>query len=461
MPSQCCTRFIHTHNRKLQWNVLLYHTTLQYKLYSTVTTNKSLTNTIYARSQHTAPSNYTNKHNNITSGIQSKIGINLHKQPNHPICIVKQYIAEYFNKHFIDPDTKQNVPFHLADDLSPVVSTQKCFDDLFIGIDHISRQSTDTFYYNENTVLRTHTSAHEREMLESNHKSFLIAGDCYRRDEIDSTHYPVFHQLEGVRIFHNQSVEYAVKQLKYTLEGLARHLFGQHVQLKWDNDVTFPWTHPSYELYVMYNGVWLECLGSGILKSRSLEQAGLQNHVAWAFGMGLDRLAMILYNIPDIRLFWSNDSRFINQFTAGNVTTKFQPFSKYPYCYKDITFWLPNNNNQSIHSHDTSVNLHQHSDTGVPMKSVDNTAQSMNDQLVTQTGWHDNDLSAVVREVAGDLVEQIDCIDTFQHPKTKRWSRCYRITYRDLNRNLTNDEVDALQAKVRQEVVQHLGVQIR
>ena len=402
------------------------------------------------------PSQKSAKYNNITAGIQAKVGVNLHNQPNHPICIIKQHIFDYFNKHYTESgNTTNSVKFHIADHVSPIVSTQKCFDDLFIDATHISRQPSDTFYYDKNTVLRTHTSAHEREMLEAKHNAFLIAGDCYRRDEIDATHYPVFHQCEGVRVFENVTVEYAVQQLKSTLEGLARHLFGQNVQLQWDDDTSFPWTDPSFELYVMYNGEWLECLGSGIIKQKSLQQAGLHNHVAWAFGMGLDRLAMILYNIPDIRLFWSIDQRFLSQFKAGDVTTQFQPFSKYPYCYKDITFWLPEQ--KHTHHHDSLANI-EHS--GVTMESTDNT-QTQQQRSIAATGYHDNDFSAIVREVAGDLVEQIDRIDTFQHPKTKRWSLCYRITYRDLNRSLTNEEVDALQIKVREQVVQQLGVQIR
>jgi phenylalanyl-tRNA synthetase alpha chain len=91
--------------------------------------------------------------------------------------------------------------FSIFDDLSPIVSTEDCFDAMLVPKDHVSRKPTDTYYLNTNTVLRTHTSAHEAPMLRNNIKSFLITGDVYRRDEIDASHYPVFHQVEGVRFF--------------------------------------------------------------------------------------------------------------------------------------------------------------------------------------------------------------------------------------------------------------------
>lgn len=135
----------------------------------------------------------------------------------------------------------------------------------------------------------------------------------------------------------------------------------------------------------------------------------MPNKIGWAFGLGLERIAMILYSIPDIRLFWSTDERFISQFTDKEITT-FQPYSKYPSCFKDVSFW---------------------------------TAQGLD--------LHENDFCDVVRDVAGDLVEDVKKvrlavwfssnhndldpqIDSFVHPKTNRTSLCYRINYRSMDR---------------------------
>jgi phenylalanyl-tRNA synthetase alpha chain len=126
---------------------------------------------------------------------------------------------------------------------------------------------------------------------------------------------------------------------------------------------------------------------------------------------------MVLFSIPDIRLFWSKDERFLSQFRSGEIVT-FQPYSKYPPCYKDISFWIPES-------------------------------------------FHPNDLNEIVRDVAGDLVEKVELIDSFVHPKTQRHSNCFRISYRSMDRSLTNEEIDQLQDQVRDLMAEKLGVELR
>ena len=92
-------------------------------------------------------------------------------------------------------------PFMFFDSLSPEVSVEANFDELLIPPDHVSRAPTDTFYLDDRTVLRTHTSAHQNELMRSGHKAFLCTGDVYRRDTVDRSHYPVFHQTEGLKFF--------------------------------------------------------------------------------------------------------------------------------------------------------------------------------------------------------------------------------------------------------------------
>jgi phenylalanyl-tRNA synthetase alpha chain len=146
-------------------------------------------------------------------------------------------------------------------------------------------------------------------------------------------------------------------------------------------------------------------LGCGVLQQEIVRGAGNGEEVGWAFGLGLERLAMVLFDIPDIRLFWSTDERFISQFKDGQIT-KFKPYSKFPVCYKDVSFW--------------------HGDD-----------------------FHENNLCEIVRDVAGDMVEKVELVDEFRHPKTQRDSKCYRIMYRHMDRNLTNEEVDELQVRLR------------
>jgi phenylalanyl-tRNA synthetase alpha chain len=102
------------------------------------------------------------------------------------------------------------------------------------------------------------------------------------------------------------------RSLKTTLEGMVEAIFGK-VEMRWV-DAYFPFTEPSMELEIFFEGEWLEVLGCGVLRREIAETAGVDNEVGWAFGLGLERLAMVLFDIPDIRLFWSEDPRFIRQF---------------------------------------------------------------------------------------------------------------------------------------------------
>ncbi|OQR83060.1 hypothetical protein ACHHYP_15174 [Achlya hypogyna] len=358
-------------------------------------------------------------YNNVSESIAAKVGVNLHRQPNHPLNIIKTKIATYFD----DLHAKGHPKMQLFDNLSPVVSVDDCFDQMLIPKDHVSRKPTDTYYLNPTTLLRTHTSCHEVPMLRKGIKNFLVAGDVYRRDEIDASHYPVFHQMEGLRFFpeldpatpYDDRVEHVQAHLKTTLEGMVESIFGK-VEMRWV-DAYFPFTEPSFELEIFFEGEWLEVLGCGVLRREIAENAGVVNEVGWAFGLGLERLAMVLFDIPDIRLFWSQDPRFLTQFQDG-VITKFKPYSKYPPCYKDVSFWLG-------------------------------------------PDFHENNLYEVVRDIAGDMVEKVEVVDAFVHPKTQRESKCFRITYRHHDRNLTNEEVDAIQLVVRENLVQQLGVELR
>jgi phenylalanyl-tRNA synthetase alpha chain len=195
--------------------------------------------------------------------------------------------------------------------------------------------------------------------------------------------------------------------------------------MRWNSEY-FPFTDPSFELEVEFNGKWMEVLGCGVIHREVLTNSLRAQDYGWAFGLGLERLAMILFDIPDIRLFWSTDERFLSQFQSGKVI-KFIPYSKFPQCYKDVSFWLP------------------------PASNVNSKEDSI----------HPNDIYELMREIAGDLVEKVELIDQFQHPKTLKKSHAYRITYRSMDRNLTNKEIDEIQWKVRDELVKKLKVELR
>lgn len=260
------------------------------------------------------------------------------------------------------------------------MSTTDCFDKILIPKDHVSRKRSDTFYVNEEEVLRTHTSAHQNACLANKETAFCVLGDVYRKDEIDKSHYPVFHQMEALRYYSTDSlkqllktkfsglqintseivqnktykyfgsssseeevalVQLIINDLKQTHASLMRFLLEDSaLQTRWNNDY-FPFTEPSFELEMHYEGGWLEVMGSGVVHRDVLLNGGVDpmKNIGWASGIGLERIAMLMFKIPDIRLFWSKDQRFISQFKEGENSI-FEVFSKYPPCHKDISFYV-------------------------------------------------------------------------------------------------------------------------
>src|SRR5712691_6807019 len=214
--------------------------------------------------------------------------------------------------------------FALAD--GPDIETEwHCFDALNTPPDHPARNEQDTFYLPDGRLLRTHTSTVQiRAMQAAPPPIRVIApGAAYRRDEVDATHSAQFHQIEGLYVDENVSVA----DLKGSLEFFMRELFGPDTAVQFRPHY-FPFTEPSLEIYVKSKALkrgeqWIEVAGSGMVHPAVFEQVNKargddaydpDRWTGYAFGLGMDRLAMILFDIPDIRLFAQNDLRFLKQF---------------------------------------------------------------------------------------------------------------------------------------------------
>ena len=170
----------------------------------------------------------------------------------------------------------------------------------------------DTFYLDNGVLLRTHTSPVQIRTMEKQAPPIRIIcpGRVYRKDS-DLTHTPMFHQIEGLVLEENAS--FAV--LKGMLKDFINNFFGKETELRFRPSY-FPFTEPSAEVDIKWKKGWLEILGCGMVHPNVLEMSGINSkkYSGFAFGLGPERMAMLKYNIPDLRSFFENDLRFLKQF---------------------------------------------------------------------------------------------------------------------------------------------------
>lgn len=199
------------------------------------------------------------------------------------------------------------------------------FEALNIPKNHPARDTQDTFYINENTVLRTQTSPVQVRTMETRKPPIRIIspGRVYRSDALDATHSPVFHQIEGLVV--DKGI--TMSDLKGTLEMFVKSLYGEDSVVRF-RPHHFPFTEPSAEMDVMCFNChgegcrvckgegWIEILGAGMVHPKVLQNCGIdpEEYSGFAFGMGLERVVMRRFAIDDIRMFFENDMRFLNQF---------------------------------------------------------------------------------------------------------------------------------------------------
>lgn len=199
------------------------------------------------------------------------------------------------------------------------------FEALNMPKNHPARDTQDTFYINENILLRTHTSPTQIRVMEEQNPpiKIIVPGRVYRSDAVDATHSPIFHQIEGLVIDENISMG----DLKGVLDVFAKSMLGSKTETRF-RPHHFPFTEPSAEMDVScvscagegcricsYTG-WIEIMGAGMVHPKVLEYGNIDpdKYSGFAFGMGLDRIANQVYEIDDIRLLFENDKRFLKQF---------------------------------------------------------------------------------------------------------------------------------------------------
>ena len=206
----------------------------------------------------------------------------------------------------------------------PEIETEwHCFDALNTPPEHPARNEQDTFYFGDGRLLRTHTSSVQIRTMESTVPPVRVIapGSAFRRDDIDATHLPQFTQLEGLYV----DTEVSLADLKGTLETFFQIVFGTEAEVRFRPHF-FPFTEPSFEIDVKHpERGWIEVAGCGMVDPAVFERVGERRGdniydpekvTGFAFGMGIERLAMIMFGIPDIRKLIENDQRFLRQFAV-------------------------------------------------------------------------------------------------------------------------------------------------
>lgn len=369
---------------------------------------------------------------------------NLSQQQWHPINLVINKIvgASFFNwfNHLEVPQ---------------IVAEWETFDLFNFPEDHVARRPSDSYFLQKSDdkrssiLLRPHTSVmwyHYLvhwgwiEELERDWEVKSLAWwKVYRVDELDKTHHECFHQVDWLRITAKDKEIIDQNTLKEVLWNTIKALFGENVKYRFNED-NFPYTTDSLEVEVDYEGKWLEVLGAWVVHPTVLEKLWLdpEKYNWWAFGFGIDRLVMALKKVPDIRIFWSEDKRITSQWWNLNP---YKEVSVFPPVFKDISF---------LTSKDKFV------------KDEKEMAKSWKLELLNEADSFD--IAGIARDVSWWLIEEVRVIDIFENDSkfgTDKKSVCIRITFRSLERTLTNDEINIAYFKIREKLEKELWYELR
>ena len=314
-----------------------------------------------------------------------------------------------------------------------IVSTYVLFDLFNMPPGHPARSKSDSYYLDEEHILITHDTVmwyyylnHPdiKEKIKNKEDLGVICyAKVYRKDEIDRQHMNVFHQFGGLYLVPDNKKTLTIEDLKNVLVEIAQSIFGGDIKIRFNQD-DFPYTDPSLEMEISPpsqgygEAKWIEMLGCGMARKSVLANFGLTGYHGWAFGFGLERMAIVSMELPDIRLLWSEDERVKKQLKLGQ---KFIPVSKYPAITRDISF-------------------------------------------IVGKDFVPNNYFDLIRDLGGDLVEEVRLIDKYEDAVKfgeGRVSYTYRIIYRASDRTLVSNEVDKIQNAIYKETAKQFNAELR
>jgi phenylalanyl-tRNA synthetase alpha chain len=310
-----------------------------------------------------------------------------------------------------------------------IVPANASFDLFNFPPDHPARSKSDTYYVDDENILRTHTTvmwyyyfqqSEVREKIKANLPLGVLSfGKVYRKDEIDRHHMNIFHQMDGLYLHPTSEKTITQEDLKEVLANVVKAAFGPDIKYRFNPD-NFPYTNESLEMEVDKDGQWVEVLGAGLVQPEVLKRLDVdpEQYNGWAFGFGLERLAIIGMELPDIRLLWSEDPRVIKQLKLGQ---KYIEVSKFPPVIRDISFIVKND-------------------------------------------FQPNDYFDLIRDIGGDLVEEVQLLDKYENEAKfgkDKVSYTYRIFYRSPERTLEATEVEPLQDEVYKQTAAQYNAELR
>lgn len=341
----------------------------------------------------------------------------LSRTPGSPLCDIVERVKHVPSLAGLD-----------VIEIPEIVPADITFDLFDFPADHVARSTSDTYYADAKNILRTHNTVSwyyyfnspeiKAKYEQGEHLGALCYGKVYRKDEIDRRHMNVFHQIDGWKIIPDAEGKMPIDELKRVLSEVVETVFGKGTEYRFLDD-TFPYTDPSTQIEVMVNGQWVEILGAGMIKPSVLKKMGIEGYNGWAFGFGIERLAILSMELPDIRLLWSEDDRVNKQLVLGQ---KFKEVSKFPAVIRDISF------------------------------------------VVDSATYQPNVYFDLVRDVVGDMAEEMALVDEYENAAkfgVGKKSYAYRVTYRSLDHTLTDTEVNDLHKKLEEETKKAFNALVR
>ena len=369
--------------------------------------------------------NYAVDHmTNVCPAILDWMERKCHLAEDNPINLVKQKVYDHFQRNHVDENGK--LLFPTFDHFSPITPEQS-FDHLLIPLGHFNKSNAEVYYLNKDTILRDVSSVHLSDLIAEGYDRFLCTGDVYRHMAYNPIHATVFHQMDMQRLFTKEelytgnrsgnifeagartskeadlegqvvhtrdAVKLLMLDMRQTIEAVLEDLLGVGVKCRWKHYYC-QFARPCNALFVMHQGEWLEILVGGVLRQEIVDKAGAMDKIGWNCRLGLDRLAMVLYNIPDIRLLQLKN----NDITK--ILTSLDPNSSTGRFDREFAFLIPS------------------------------------DMDIVKFQYHFYEL---VRIAAEDSVQEVELVDQF--PKTGMVAQRYRIAYHSWVKSLSESDVN-------------------